>query len=74
MEIEVAEPRAEVAWARALRTATATILLGAATVGALHRFAGIDAGALVLAAAGAAIAVGACLPAARPAWLRPHDS
>lgn len=59
----------DTAWPLAVRTATATSLLGAAAAGALHRFVGVDAGTLLVVASLTAVGVGSRLPAARPAWL-----
>jgi hypothetical protein len=65
--------RDDEAWARVLRVAGVTSLLGAAVAGTLHRFVGVGTGALVLVAGATALMVGCRLPAARPSWLRPHE-
>jgi hypothetical protein len=58
------------AWPFVVRVALATSLLGAALGATLYRFAGLSATPIVIGTAVVGLAVGMCLPAARPSWLR----
>ena len=60
------EQSLDAAWRLGRRVATATAALGAALAGALHVFAGVSGGVLVLLAGLSALAVGSRLPAASP--------
>jgi hypothetical protein len=59
------------AWPIVVRTAAVAAVVVAALAGALHRFAGVDAEALVAMSAVVALLIGLRLPAASPAFLQP---